>query len=122
MPDGAIRDPLTAREAASQLGLSIYWVRRLVRDGRIAARRDGRRIVIEPKALDAYRARIANRAADGGPITPADDWAWEGNVVVALVAHLEGEGWHVRSARTRRSGSTASISSSRGRACDERSR
>lgn len=45
---------MTVPEAAAYLGRSPGWVRERVRDGRIPARRDGRRFLISRVQLDRW--------------------------------------------------------------------
>jgi hypothetical protein len=87
--------PLTLRQAATALGLSEVWVRRLVKMGRIEAGHGPRGLVIERAAVEAYRRRVTGSPAGQSGTLRIDDWDWEGNVVVALVKHLEDLGWRV---------------------------
>jgi len=49
---------LTVAEAAASLGISQQRVRKLIADGRVTARRIGKRVlVIESRALEAIRVR-----------------------------------------------------------------
>jgi excisionase family DNA binding protein len=106
---------LSVREAATSLGLSEGWVRRLIDQGRIQYARDDGRIRV---AESEVRRFAEERRSRGTPsqmsvppsvasfrspavIEPAsveapEDWASERNVVTALATHLAATGWRIR--------------------------
>lgn len=56
---------LTVEQVAQELGVSIWRVYALIREGRIAAQKFGKQYAISPDALDAVRDRKPGR-----PSTP----------------------------------------------------
>jgi excisionase family DNA binding protein len=84
--------PFTLHEAAVRLERSEYWIRELVRRGRIPAWREGGRILLDSKDIEAYAQVIAARRL---PSAPEKEWATEHLVVSALVRHLRRDGWRV---------------------------
>jgi excisionase family DNA binding protein len=59
---------LTLAEAGEQIGLSHYTIRGYIRDGRLAAFKPGRRIVLREADLQAFlTARLAPQAPTGAP-------------------------------------------------------
>jgi len=106
---------LSVREAATSLGLSEGWVRRLIDQGRIQyARDDGRIRVAEsevrrfaeerrspgtPSQTPAPPSVAPSRspaATEPVPVEAPEDWDSERNVVAALATHLAATGWQIR--------------------------
>lgn len=57
--DGGVRRAMNLIDAAAHLGVSTRTVRRRVHEGRLTARREGRRLVFDREALDRYRQETA---------------------------------------------------------------
>src|SRR5262245_35657417 len=60
---------LSAREVAALLDVHERTVRRAIRDGRLAATKNGRAFTITPEALDLYRAALDQAKPAVSPAT-----------------------------------------------------
>lgn len=49
---------MTQEEAARRLALSVRSIERRIRDGKLLAKKDGRRVVVDRQSVDEYLANL----------------------------------------------------------------
>lgn len=85
---------LTVSDAAAALGVSVAYMRQLLRSGAIASELRGRLRFVSKDALAAY-SRERERRLEETRAAASQEWDWEGNVAHAVEEHHRMAGWQI---------------------------